>query len=112
MIKKEYRQDRKKGKKEKMREGKREVKKQKREKKFKKQRQVITTEIGKNKFGQLIDASFRPYFDVIPHFWNLIKTRYQPTNRRTVRPTDRQTLLQRCKDTSKKKKPRKKKENR
>ena len=46
-----------------------------------------------NKFGQLIDASLRPFFDLIPHFRNLKKTRYQPTNQPTNGRTDGQTLL-------------------
>ena len=45
-----------------------------------------------NKFGQLIDASFQPFFDLLPHFRNLKKNALptnQPTGRRTDRPSYR-----------------------
>ena len=52
-----------------------------------------------------VDASFRPFFSVIPHFWNKKKCITNGrTNQRTNGATDGQTLLQRCEDASKNKK--------
>ena len=44
-----------------------------------------------NKFGQLIDASFQPFFNLIPHFRNLKITIYRRTNQKTDGPTDERT---------------------
>ena len=45
------------------------------------------TENGINELDQLIDASFRPFFNLFPHFRNLKNN--QPTDGRTDGPTDK-----------------------